>query len=314
MNFDDFTEPGSNIKLNSKSKQLYGFEKATKISSKSIPRFVKSGNYAFSFGNQWNKFSKTQLDSYTNQPISYDRLRTAYGESLNGLTGLKVLEAGCGSGRFTEILLREGAKVYSFDYSHAVDANFENNMPNENLTLFQGDIRKIPFPENYFDVVICLGVLQHTPSSKESIKELNRVTKKGGKIVYDHYKSHIGHYFSLYFPIWFLVKNINSKNQIKITDTFTKIFFPIHWIFRKNKFLQFILRRFSPICFYYGQYNLSKEQHYEFSRLDTHDKNTDQYKSHMSKKSFEKMIKDFNYSSYEINLRGNGLECIAYKK
>lgn len=314
MNFDDFTEPGTNIKLNSKSKRLYGVAQAIKQGGKSIPRFVKHGNYAFSFGNQWNKFSKTQLDSYTNQPISYNRLRTAYGESLNSLKGLRVLEAGCGSGRFTEILLRKGAEVYSFDYSHAVDANFKNNMNNEKLTLFQGDIRKIPFPENYFDVVICLGVLQHTPSTQESIKELNRVTKKGGKIIYDHYKFHIGHFFSLYFPIWFLVKNINSKKQIKITDTFTKIFFPIHWFFRKNKYMQFILRRFSPICFYYGQYNLSKEQHYEFSRLDTHDKNTDQYKSHMTKKSFEKMIKDFNYRSYEINLRGNGLECIAYKK
>ena len=314
MNFNNFTEPGTSKKLDDDSDILVEVKNLKQKNERTIPRFVQSENYAKAFGMQWNKFKKTQLDSFTKQPISYNRLRTAFGSNLNELKGKKVLEAGCGSGRFTEILLSHGAEVYAFDYSNAVDANYDNNMPHERLTLFQADIRKIPFPENFFDIVICLGVLQHTPSTNQSISELNRVTRSQGKIIFDHYKSNLGHYFSLYIPIWLIIKNIKPSNQMKITDWLTRRFFPIHWYFRKNNLIQFILRRFSPISFYYGQFNLSREQHYEFSRLDTHDKNTDQYKRHMTENKFKKMIEKYNYQSYEINSRGNGLECIALKK
>ncbi len=314
MNFNHFTFPGSDKKLD-ESFDLQIYKKDMGLNKKRvIPRFVNSKNYASSFGKQWNKFHKTQLDSYTNQPISLNRLKIAYGKDLRSLKGLKVLEAGCGSGRFTEILLDHGAELYSFDYSNAVDANYDNNMPNENLTIFQADIRKIPFPSEFFDVVICIGVLQHTPSTKESINELNRVAKKNCRIILDHYKFHIGHYFSLYFPIWFVIKNLNPSKQLRATDFLTKIFFPLHWHFRKSNLAQFILRRISPICFYYGQFNLTKKQLYEFSRLDTHDKNTDHYKRHLTYRSFKKIIKAGPYSSFEINSRGNGLECIAIKK
>ena len=35
-----------------------------------VPRFVSETNYADSFGMQWNKFTKRQLDSHSGQPIS----------------------------------------------------------------------------------------------------------------------------------------------------------------------------------------------------------------------------------------------------
>ena len=53
----------------------------------------------------------------------------------------------------------------------------------------------------------------------------------------------------------------------------------------------------------------------ERARLSSlHDKNTDHYKRHYSKKQFENLLKqNFNFASYEIYERGNGLECIAVK-
>ena len=60
----------------------------------------------------------------------------------------KVLEAGSGAGRFTEILLKYGAVVDSFDYSSAVEANAKNNGHHDNLVLVQADIRKMPFPKD----------------------------------------------------------------------------------------------------------------------------------------------------------------------
>ena len=215
-----------------------------------IPRFVVDENFTSSFGLQWNQFQKTQLDSHTNTTMSEDRLRIALPIPLESIKGLKIIEAGSGAGRFTEVLLKHGAIVYSFDLSNAVSANFANNMPHKNLTIFQGDIEDIPFNDNFFDISICLGVMQHTRNFSKSLKELSRVTKAGGIISFDHYKTHIGHYTSLYLVYWAIIKRIPKKFQLRLTNFLTKIFFPIHWAFREYPFIQYFLRRISPISFY----------------------------------------------------------------
>ncbi|MBK9484344.1 MAG: hypothetical protein IPO01_03770 [Chitinophagaceae bacterium] len=73
-----------------------------------IPRFVDSGSYASLFGDQWKEYKKTQLDSYTGSPTSESRLSRCLGGDLkDNLKGKLVLEAGCGAGRFTEVLLKK---------------------------------------------------------------------------------------------------------------------------------------------------------------------------------------------------------------
>src|SRR5207253_8295334 len=78
---------------------------------RSIPRFVKSENYAAGFGLQWKQFRQTQLDSYTGTTISRDRLARCLGGPMDVVRGKNVLEVGCGAGRFTELLLAAGANV-----------------------------------------------------------------------------------------------------------------------------------------------------------------------------------------------------------
>lgn len=145
-----------------------------------IPRFVSMRNYCDNFGNQWNIFPKTQLDSFTGFNHSETRLARCLRGNLARLKGKKVLEAGSGTGRFTEILLKYGAIVHSFDYSNAVEVNATNNGHHENLVLVQADIRKMPFSKASYDYVICLGVLQHTPNVEESIKCLWEMVRPGG--------------------------------------------------------------------------------------------------------------------------------------
>jgi len=104
------------------------------------------------------------------------------------LTGKNILEVGSGAGRFTQILLdHTNANVYSVDYSNAVEANFQNNGPNERLQLFQASIYEMPFAKAQFDKVLCLGVLQHTPDFEQSVKALIDMVKPGGELVVDFY-------------------------------------------------------------------------------------------------------------------------------
>ena len=131
-----------------------------------IPRFVEQNNYAKSFGYQWNKYKQTQLDSISGLSITENRFFGVTGWDKTLLDN-KILEAGCGTGRFTEIVLKTQAEVYSFDYSNAVDANFKNNGSNNNLHIFQADIFSIPLKLTMFDKIFCLGVLQHTPDPEK---------------------------------------------------------------------------------------------------------------------------------------------------
>ena len=151
-----------------------------------LPRFVDRGNYADNFGLQWQRHAKTQLDSETGATYSRDRFFATTGWAED-LSGQRVLEAGSGAGRFTEIIVQTGASLFSFDYSDAVIANYANNGHNPNCVIFQGDIYRIPFPEKSFDKVVCMGVIQHTPEVRAAFQSLVSMVRPGGELVVDWY-------------------------------------------------------------------------------------------------------------------------------
>ena len=81
-----------------------------------IPRFVPKENYAESFGLQWNRFANTQIDSKVGTNRSEIRFREETLWDERDLNGKLVLDAGCGSGRFSEIALKLGASLIAVDY------------------------------------------------------------------------------------------------------------------------------------------------------------------------------------------------------
>jgi SAM-dependent methyltransferase len=156
-----------------------------------VPRFCEPDNYTSSFGRQWNLFEKTQIDGegIASSP-SAARLFAETGWSPQALDGLDVLEVGSGAGRFSRVILeRTRANLYSIDYSTAVEANWRNNaaLGAGRFVLAQASIYDMPFPDDSFDKVLCLGVLQHTPDFEASVRALARKARKGGEIVVDFY-------------------------------------------------------------------------------------------------------------------------------
>ena len=152
-----------------------------------VPRFVPQDNYAVGFGLEWNRHARTQYDSYSGIPASRDRFfgQTHWQQDLSGQT---ILEAGSGSGRFTEQAASTGATVVSFDYSSAVDANFASNGQCERVLIVQADIFAMPFRAGTFDKLFCFGVLQHTPDPQRAFKGLPTMLKPGAAMCADIYK------------------------------------------------------------------------------------------------------------------------------
>jgi SAM-dependent methyltransferase len=233
----------------------------------SIPRFVPPENYAGSFGYQWNIHRKTQLDSYTGRPISKQRLFavTQWSENLHGQ---RVLEAGSGAGRFTEVLLQTGAELFSFDYSNAVDANLSNNGAQPNLHLFQGDIFNVPFAEESFDKVICLGVLQHTPDPEKAFMSLSKFVRRGGDLVIDVYRADFFAYLQWKYILRPFTKRMDKERLYNIVSAITPLLIPLAASLRR------IARRAGarliPIV-EYSHLKLPAELNKEWAILDTFD-------------------------------------------
>lgn len=285
-----------------------------------IPRFVGAENYSADFGAQWNMFPKTQLDSFSGVDVSESRLARCLQGNLSSLKGKKVLEAGSGAGRFTEILLKHGAIVHSFDFSSAVEANAKNNGDHDNLVLVQGDIRKIPFQKASYDYVICLGVLQHTPDPEESIQCLFEMVCPGGGLVIDHYPwkwriilpTPIGESIALYRQ---LILRLPRKSRFKFVQKVTDFWFPLHWYFKDSLFVQRILRRVSPVIFHYPDIKLrDRQMYYEWALLDTHDATTDFYKHRRTVNQIRVALENMDTSDLVVQAGGNGVEAFCRKK
>jgi SAM-dependent methyltransferase len=165
-----------------------GFTREPLSVADGVPCFVGNAGYAASFGLQWRHFARTQLDSHNGSSYSRDRLcATAGWDSLPDLSGRRVLEAGSGAGRFTEVLAQTGAEVWSFDYTEAALVNHRNNGGRRNVRIFRADLYSIPLPPASFDIVCCLGVLQHTPDVRRSFRSLAEMVAPGGLLVVDAY-------------------------------------------------------------------------------------------------------------------------------
>lgn len=284
-----------------------------------IPRFIGAENYSDDFGIQWNRFPKTQLDSFTGFDHSETRLARCLQGNLANLKNKYVLEAGSGAGRFTEILLKYGAVVNSFDYSNAVEANAKNNGHHQNLVLVQADIRKIPFPKESYDYVICLGVLQHTPNPEKSIKCLWEMVRPGGALVVDHYlwkwrnvlPPPIGNAEFIYRQ---LILRLPKNMRFKFVQALTNFWFPLHWKFKDSLLMQRILRRLSPVHFYYPHCKLrDRQMYYEWALLDTHDGTTDFYQHHRTPIQIKKILEELGASDIVVNIGGNGVEAFCRK-
>ena len=191
---------------------------------RSIARFVPSEDYAHSFGYQWNYFDKTQLDSHMGNDLSRERFfaTTQWPQKMDGQV---ILEAGCGMGRFTQIVLETGAEVVSFDLSNAVEANLRNNGDSGHVQIVQASIYEIPFRKESFDKVFCMGVLQHCPDVRAAFMSLVPFLQPGGEIVVDVYQKHTGFfpplkYWARPFLTWMGPKGVHRFLSLVIPPAF----------------------------------------------------------------------------------------------
>ena len=103
------------------------------------------------------------------------------------LSGAKrILDAGCGAGQFTEILLERadpGATIACFDLSLEMLRRGRKRLQDDRPLPVAADITRLPYRDAAFDCVICGWVLEHLPDPRLGLCEIARVLEPGGRIL-----------------------------------------------------------------------------------------------------------------------------------
>src|SRR5262249_31420532 len=156
-----------------------------------------------------------------------ERFAFSTGWPLDGLAGRKVLDVGCGAGRFAEVAIGTGAEVVALDYSSAVDACRKNLGPHPLLNVVQGDIYRLPFRPGAFDDVYCLGVLQHTPDVERSFMSLPAQLRTGGRLAVDVYPALL---LNVLWPKYWLrplTKRLPQPTLFKLVKLMVRVLLPV---------------------------------------------------------------------------------------
>jgi glycogen(starch) synthase len=106
---------------------------------------------------------------------------------------LRVLDVGGGYGRLAAPLA-ERHDVTLVDVSDEMLAEARERCPPD-VELVQADARELPFGAGSFDVVLALDLLPHLPDATQALRELARVARPGGRVVFDTTNS---------LPLWVL--------------------------------------------------------------------------------------------------------------
>lgn len=143
------------------------------------------------------------------------RRRFIYGPMFAGLelSGMRVLDAMCGSGQTTQYLLAHGALVTGLDLSNEVISSFKSRWTN--CDAIQRSLVDSGLPADHFDCVVIVGGLHHIhPNVSAALHEINRVLKPGGYLCF--MEPHSGSLPDIIRRFWYKHDRFFSDNEASI--------------------------------------------------------------------------------------------------
>ena len=124
--------------------------------------------------------------------------------------GSRMLDVGCGSGRFSIGAAQTGYDVTGIDItSEAITAasNKAKNLKLNNIRFLVGDMTNMPFNDNEFDYVFCprfsINAVATFQRRQRAVQEMMRVVKPGGVVYIESFNR-----FYLWRGLFFLLQNI----------------------------------------------------------------------------------------------------------
>ncbi len=135
------------------------------------------------------KLLETSKDFYNNSAKEFSRTRAKFWDELAFLTehatpGMRVLDIGCGNGRFFPVLSTRQIEYTGVDNSEGLLDEARKLHPKTNFVL--GDATALPFPDKSFDIAYSFAAIHHIPSStlrNKFVSEIARVLHRGNTLI-----------------------------------------------------------------------------------------------------------------------------------
>jgi len=101
--------------------------------------------------------------------------------TLNDFQNKDILECGCGGGQHTNFMAKYANSITAVDLN-TIDLAKKRNALYTNIKFIEADIAQMDLKKQ-FDIVVCIGVLQHTDNPDHTIKNLKKHLKPGGLLL-----------------------------------------------------------------------------------------------------------------------------------
>lgn len=128
-----------------------------------------AGDIQFTFGEEWQGFPEILPEHEEEFRQYFDLL------DLGALADARICDLGCGMGRWSHFLKDRCREIVLLDFSEAIFVARENLRGARNALFFLGDLRRMPFRDDFADFLFTLGVLHHLPTGAlEEVRALSR--------------------------------------------------------------------------------------------------------------------------------------------
>ena len=99
--------------------------------------------------------------------------------------GKRVADIGTGKGRFAISFALQGAEVYALDISAEMldQAQQDAEKAGVQVRYLRGDAENLPYPDDFFDIVVCMETIMHVPHPDKLVRELARVVRPDGQVM-----------------------------------------------------------------------------------------------------------------------------------
>ena len=155
----------------------------------------------------------------------WHRINGQYHDGIIAKAGGRILDVGCSVGSLLLPLKQKGNEVYGIELnSKSVKACNKIG-----LNVFCGILEKANFPDEFFDTVIMSQTIEHFPSPRNSLKEIRRILKPGGKlyIFCPNVGSYLSKFFGRYWHGWHIPFHFYGFTEDTIKNLVRKVGFKV---------------------------------------------------------------------------------------
>lgn len=147
------------------------------------------------FGREWTTFTQEAMTNEERREV-FNKYFSLIDWSCKPQ---RALDMGCGSGRWSALAAPLVHELVAADASPDALIIARRNIQTNNVSFVQATPETLSFPDGYFDLIFCLGVLHHVPDTRGAISGLTRKLRSGGTMLLYLYYAFDNR------PVWFKI-------------------------------------------------------------------------------------------------------------